>query len=103
MSSNDKRIELGRALKAILGSNEVYYQSMPNNQTFPKILYTLSRMNTDFADNNPYLVRRAYMITLMTKSPDHEINDKLVMLDQCLFDRHYISNGVHHYVYTKYI
>lgn len=103
MSSNDRREQLGRILKNILGSNEVYYQDKPNNNTFPRILYTLSRMGTDFANNRPYLVHRAYMVTLMTKAPDHDINDQLVMLPACLFDRHYISNGVHHYVYTIYI
>jgi len=103
MNNEDKRIALGNTLKQILGSNEVYYQSKPNNNAYPKILYSLSNSVREFADNRPYKFNRFYTITLITKSPDDTFLDKLDELPQCRFDRHYISDGGHHYVYTIYI
>lgn len=103
MTNEEKRIALGLTLKQILGTNNVFFQTKPNNKIYPRILYSLSRVSKEFADNRPYMMNRAYMITLVTQSPDDGITDKLDELPMCLFDRHYISDGGHHYVYTIYI
>lgn len=95
------RVELGMKLKEILGSNNCYFSPPANIQIkYPCIVYSLSNIQTTFADNIPYLKNKRYTLTLIDENPDSEIRDKLSDLPCCTFDRSFVSDGLNHYIFT---
>lgn len=68
--------------------------------SYPCIVYKRSRIDTDFADNNPYALRKRYEITVIDKDPDSSIPDKVAMLPMCRFDREFTYDNLHHDVFT---
>lgn len=95
------RINLQIALEALLGSSNVYFQP-PSSQMllYPCIVYQLSKIDTDYADNKPYSNKKRYMITVLDKNPDSSILDKVAALATSLHDRHYTANGINHDVFN---
>lgn len=98
-----ERLELQAKLQTLLGSSNVYYQPPETVKlTYPCIIYSLSSIAVNHADNREYKRVRKYDVTLIHKDPDNAILDELAIFPYCSFDRHYISNGLHHYVYTLF-
>lgn len=98
-----KRVELGKLLKEILGSNNVYFQPPENfKMSYPCIRYRLEGGDTLYADNVPYRFTRQYELVFIGKDPDSEIINKLAMLPMCRFDRPYVADGLNHYIYHIY-
>ena len=97
------RIELHKKLVDILGSGNVYYQPPENVKiTYPCIEYDLSKYDFNFADNMKYRGYKQYIVTLMTKEPDPAFVDKFLNLPYSSFDRYFVSDNLHHYVFTIY-
>ena len=72
------RTDLGNILKAILGSEAVYFQPPPTVQmVYPCIVYERTKINSTFADNNPYNFEKQYQVTVIDKNPDSLIPDKI--------------------------
>ena len=69
---------------------------------YPAIVYSLSNIKNNHANNKVYTQSRSYQITVIDKSPDSIISDKISQLPYCKFDRSYVSDGLNHYVYTLY-
>lgn len=82
-------------------SNNVYFQA-PSRMHYPAILYERSSADTTFADNRPYMYQHQYMITVIDPDPDSIIPDKIAMLPQCVFDRHYVADNLHHTTFMIY-
>lgn len=103
MSIGKNRLDLHRLLQSLLGSENVYFQS-PGNiyMKYPAILYSLSDIATEHADNRPYHHEKAYSITLIDTNPDNETIDKIAMLPSCSFDRFYVSDNLNHYVFNLF-
>lgn len=96
-----RRTELQLILEGVLGSRNVYFQPPPSVQmSYPCIVYERSALKTEFADNNPYLVRKKYQVTVIDKNPDSELPDKVSMLPGCSFDRHFTSDNLNHDAFT---
>lgn len=98
------RVELHEKLCAFLGSGNVYFQPPETVQMkYPCIVYSLSGIQTRRANNVVYAVSKRYAVTLITKDPDNDLIDKMVVdFPLCGFDRHFVSDNLYHYVYTLY-
>ena len=97
------RLDLHEMLCNILGSRNVYFQSPESvKMQYPAIVYSLSNIKNNHANNKVYTQSRSYQIIVIDKSPDSIISDKISQLPYCKFDRSYISDGLNHYVYTLY-
>lgn len=79
----------------------VYFQA-PSRIHYPAIVYERSSADTQFADNAPYIYEKRYSITVITSDPDSKIPDKIAQLTKCLFDRHFVSENLHHDTFVLY-
>ena len=97
------RIRLHELLEDTLESSNVYFQPPSSiRMKYPAIVYSLSDMDLRFANNRIYNQKKEYMITLIDKNPDSEYVDRILSIPFCSFDRHYVADNLHHYVYTIY-
>lgn len=106
MATADRRFELHEILCTILGSRNVYYQ-VPADfvMKYPCIRYDFTNMNSRYANNRNYLERKQYTLTLIVEDPDSDIFDKVkedLSIMPYRFDRHYVSDNLHHYVFEIY-
>lgn len=91
------RTDLQTLLETLLGSNKVYFQP-PSTITmiYPCIVYQRSDIDTKYANNNPYALKKQYTVTVIEKNPDSIIPDKVAQLESCMFDRHYVVDNLYH-------
>jgi hypothetical protein len=98
-----ERLALHTILKGIMGADAVYFQPPATvKMAYPCIVYKRDRVKTKFADNNPYMQKKRYMITVIDKDPDSSILDKIGALPLCAFDRHFTFDNLNHDVYNIY-
>lgn len=68
---------------------------------YPCFVYDMAKGRTKFADNKPYLFDRGYSVTYITSDPDDAMIETIATyFPKCTFDRHYVSDNLHHYVFT---
>ena len=97
------RLDFQNVLEALLGSRNVYYQPPESVQLqYPCIIYELSNMDTQFADNTPHSVMRRYSVTCIDADPDSIIPDMIAQLPMCIFDRHYTADNLNHNIFLIY-
>lgn len=97
------RLDLHDELKRILGNENVYYQPPESLEMhYPCIRYQLVAIDQDYANDSTYMLNKAYDLTYITEDPDDPRIDAIASLKMCRFSRHYISDGLHCYVYTIY-
>jgi len=97
------RADLQTLLETLLGSRNVYFQPPPTLQmNYPCIVYNLDDMDTKFADNYPYVVEKRYSLTVIDKNPDSSILDQVIMLQKCIFDRHFVADNLNHNIFILY-
>lgn len=90
-------------LEKTIGSKNVYFQPPKNVQMkYPAIVYSLSRADSDYANDNRYNTHKRYEINLIDKDPDTDKLDRMLELPMCSFDRTYKADGLYHYVFTLY-
>ena len=114
-----RRIELHELLCDVLASSgiwdlpdsqgeqesrrHVYFQPTVNIQlAYPCIIYSLSDISTQFADNISYLYQRRYTLTVIDRNPDSTIVDRVLSLPRCVFDRAYTADNLHHWAFIIY-
>ena len=96
-----ERVDLQRLLETIC--DNVYYQAPGNiNISYPAILYTRRNINIKHASNKGYVLNKSYTITVIDRDPDSKIVDKVTLLPSCSHDRHYVSDGLNHDIFTIY-
>ena len=99
----DRRAELGKIFREILGNGNVYFQPPGNTQMrYPAIRYERSEMAIKHADNGNYNRQIRYMVTVIDSNPDSEIVNRVSMLPYCYFDRHYVQDNLNHDVFEIY-
>lgn len=87
----------------LLGSRNVYYNPPPSlKMNYDAIVFTRSRIDSRFANNAPYNQSLCYEVTVITEDPDAPIIGAISMLPLCTHDRHFVSDNLHHNVYTLY-
>lgn len=94
------RLKLQEELENLLGTRNVYFQPPPSlKMKFPCIVYERVRINTRFADNNPYHLHDVYQITYVDTDPDSEMPKKISKLHMSVFERMYVSDNMYHNVF----
>lgn len=94
------RLNLQNELEELIESANVYFQPPPGfSMEFPCIVYERARINTDYADNKPYVLQHSYQVTYIDEDPDSEIPDKIALMKNCAFERQYKSNELYHNVF----
>lgn len=95
----DRRLELHQILVDALGSPQVYYQSPGKDRMqYPAIVYRLSGVDIEYADNQPYFNRRVYEVSLIDPDPENPVLEKLLALQTTRFVRSYSVSGLNHHV-----
>lgn len=98
-----RRLELHEMLCELLGSRQAYYNPPASvRMRYPAIVYSASRLDNTFANNGVYTQARGYEITVIDEIPDSEISEKVSKLSGCRFNKHFVSEDLHHDVYTLY-
>lgn len=97
------RLELQTKLEELLNSRNVYYQP-PTALTmeYPAIRYSKAKPDIKRANNARYLTKQCYQVIVISKTVDDPVIEKLLDLPYCSWDRHYVSNNLHHDVLTLY-
>lgn len=96
-----QRIKLQALLEEILGSRNVYFQPPTNlKMSYPCIVYSLSSVDANHADNRPYTLFDRYSIEIIDKNPDSLIPRKIASLPTASFDRIFVYENLNHFVYT---
>jgi len=97
------RLELQTFLQSIMDSYTgfVYFQPPPSiEMSYPCIVYDRSNIRTDYADNNPYNLKKEYTITVIDRDPDSSIPDQIAMIPTSSFSRSYKADNLNHDVFT---
>ena len=93
------RLELQTLLEGLVAN--VYFQPPESIQlSYPCIIYQRSAIVTDFANNDPYSLRKEYTITLIESNPDSSVPDQIAMLATASHDRYYTADNLNHNVFT---
>lgn len=95
------RQELHEVLTAI--TPNVYFQPPAGTaMEYPCIVYRRDPADTAYADNNPYTVRRRYLVTSIDRDPDSEIPVAISKLPTAIHNRSYPAKNLNHDAYQLY-
>lgn len=99
--ATEKRLKLHQMLVDILGNENVYFQPPESVKLkYPCILYFRKQASESPADNMKYQFWLQYDLILVDKNPDDGLMQKLAVgLPYCRYDRHYVSDNLHHDVF----
>ena len=97
----NRRLELHVLLCEILGGRSVYFQPPESvKMEYPAIVYSRNRIDIKHADDDSYMQKTSYSITVIDKNPDSDIVPRMSKIPQCRFDRHYVSENLNHDIFT---
>ena len=97
------RTSLHSMLVEAFGSNRVYYQTPENfKMEYPALRYSKSDIISRNADDIKYSAYTRYEIIIIDKKPDNISLNKILSMPLSSYDRHYVSDGLHHDVITLY-
>lgn len=104
-------------LKDLLGTDEVYFQTSPDAGTnergeaylftgieYPCFIMERTTAYQPKANDKNYLFRPGYQVTYINRDePDPEMLETVMNhFGNCHYDRHFISDNLHHDVFTIY-
>lgn len=97
------RLKLQSALEEMLGSRNVYYEPPETlKMNYPAIRYSRKRPDAKHADDKIYMKTNCYEIIVISTRPDDPVINKIEELPMCGWDRHYVSDNLHHDILTLY-
>jgi hypothetical protein len=97
------RLALQALLAALVPEGKAYFQPPANvEMQYPCITYQRDSARTVFADNAPYRHTKRYQVTVIDRTPDSEIPDKVARLPLCVFQRFFTADNLHHDVFDLY-
>ena len=95
--------ELQAVFEELLESRNVYYNPPASvKMKYDAIVFSRSDVANTFANNRVYKQDYRYTVTTITEDPDAPIIDKVSKLPMCSFDRHFVSDNLHHNVFNLY-
>lgn len=98
-----QRLELHTALKAVLGSSQVYFDGPSSNKmAYPAIVYKLDDIVTEHADNQPFRSQKRYQVILIASDPDTDLVDAIAGMPTAEFQRSYKVDNLHHFVFNLF-
>lgn len=97
------RLELQAKLQELMGDGKIYYQTPENlKMVYPCIRFSRSDIESTHADNMKYSNFTLYQITVISKTPDHNVINKILELPMSSYDRHYVKDNLNHDVINLY-
>lgn len=97
------RLDLQTLFEELLGSRNVYYDPPESvKMQYDAIKYSRDKIDNEYANDSVYMQNLRYEVTAIYRDPDSELPRKLSRLPKCAFDRHYVSDNLHHDVFTLY-
>lgn len=97
------RVELQEYLENLIQNKNVYFQPPESFKiNYPCIIYELSNIGSRKADNVKYKIVKEYTVTIIDKNPDSKLFDKMFESDYCRFDRHFVNDNLHHWVFSVF-
>lgn len=97
------RLQLQTLLETLFGCREVYHQQPPSTgMVYPCIIYKLDYIDTDYAGNRPYSHKKRYLITVISRKPDHDVLSKIAELPTAKFSSRFVAEGLNHTAYNLY-
>ena len=104
MAPSQNRLDLQALLEETSGlDNDVWFQAPGKEKLrYPCLIYALDHEKTEFADNRPYHRRKRYQLTVIDADPDTLIPDSIAQLPLTTFERSFVADNLHHYIYIMY-
>lgn len=97
------RLELQSKLETLLESRNVYYNPPASLlMKYDAIRYSLSDIQTNYANNIKYKNTKCYDLIVISKKPDPVVVDRILELPYSSLGRPYIADNLHHYPITLY-
>lgn len=99
------RLELHEELRALLGSNNVYFQPPESIKLdYDCIIYSKNNVLGNFANNKTnYISHDRYELILIYRDPDSELPKKILEhFKFCRLDRHYVADNLYHDAFNLY-
>lgn len=94
------RIEVQSILEELTNSDRVYFQPPESFKLkYPCVVYTLQTVERMHANDKPWLLFPEYLVNYISKDPDDPVIMKLMSARGFAFDRHYVSDNLHHNVF----
>ena len=98
-----RRLILQNELEELMGNRHVYYDPPENlKMEYPAIRYSKSKIDSRHANDKIYKKMTRYELIVISRKPDSPVIDDLLELPYCSYDRHYVSDNLHHDVLTLY-
>jgi hypothetical protein len=101
--TTDRRPLLQAILEGLQTGLKVYFQP-PEDMTmeYPCIRYQRDTGSSRFANNVPYTYQRQYEVTLISRTPDSTLHEKLAALPRTIHDRFFVADNLNHDVFSIY-
>lgn len=97
------RLEVQTVLEDLMGSRNVYYQPPESLKiNYPCVVYSINKLNNDFANNDIYKQDHFYELVLIDSNPDSEYFKKMCLLPNFKFKNYYVSDNLNHFVFNIY-
>lgn len=99
-----QRVQLGQKLRAILGSDNVYFQPPSSVKLhYDAIIYKKSADEVRYANNNLYSRMNCYDVTFISYDPDSPIPDRIrYEIPYCSYNGHFVSDNLNHHIFKIY-
>lgn len=99
-----RRIDLQYELIALLNTNNIYYQPPENLKIkYPCVVYFKDSIDINRANDQSYLMKKRYELTIISEKVDCEYIDKILnYFSYSSFGQHYIADGLHHDTISLY-
>jgi hypothetical protein len=95
------RLDLQQYLVTL--TSNVYFQPPENVKLkYPCIVYSRTRIDGTFANNDVYKLDHGYRLIYITRDPDDPLIDVLAKLQTCRFQREFVSDSLYHDEYIIY-
>ena len=99
--SEASRLKLQSKFEELLGTRFVYYNPPESKKMeYPAIRYSKKSIDVKYADNMRYSMMDCYEVIVISTETDDPVNEKILALPYCSFDRSYQAGGLDHDVYT---
>ena len=100
MTMEQNRLQLHEELCEILGTRHVYFQPPESTKmVYPAIVYSRDNINDTPANNDAYIRKYVYQITIIDKDPTSDLVEKIANLKYCSFERHFTKDNLNHDIF----
>lgn len=97
----DRRPQLQMMLETLFKRTPHVYHQPPASVhlSYPCIVYKLTGIPGEHADNERYFNHREYQLTVIDTDPDSKLREKVAELKWCRFIRSFVNENLYHYVF----